>query len=109
MTFELRVLPKATEDVNEIVGWLADRSPSGAQAWFDAYSATLFRIEDSATSFGEAPENGVLDRDVRQALFRTRRGRTYRVLFFVDGRTATLLRVRAPGQRPVSADDIEEM
>ena len=106
MSFTVRELPKATQDKTSIFRWLHARSPKGAAAWLDAYDATVDRLRQSAASFSEAAENRDCEFDVRQALFKTRRGRVYRVLFFVEGDHAFILRVRGPGQAPVIPDEM---
>ena len=52
----------------------------------------------------EADDFGI---DLRQSLFRTRRGRLYRLLFVIRGDVVHLAAVRGPGQEMVSADDLE--
>jgi hypothetical protein len=106
MSFIVRELPKARQDKDSIFRWLDERSPAGAIAWLDAYDALLERVEQDAESFGLAPEKQDCDFDVRQGLFKTRRGRVYRALFFIDGQDVYILRVRGPGQAPVIPEDI---
>lgn len=107
MSFTVRELPKAKQDKHSIFRWLDERSPTGAAAWLDAYDALIERLKQDAPSFGEAPENRDCDFDVRQGLFKTRRGRVYRALFFIEGQDVYVLRVRGPGQAPVSPEDIK--
>jgi plasmid stabilization system protein ParE len=106
MTFIVRELPKAKHDKSSIFHWLHERSPEGAAAWLDAYDSVIERLNQHAASFGLAPESQDCEFDVRQALFKTRRGRVYRALFFIDCRDTYILRVRGPGQAPVSPDEI---
>jgi hypothetical protein len=47
-----------------------------------------------------APESQDVEFEVRQALFKTRRGCVYRALFFIERSTVYILRVRGPGQAP---------
>jgi hypothetical protein len=107
MSFTVRELPKAKHDKASIIRWLYERSPMGAAAWLDAYDKTIEQLTESATAFSTAPENDDSEFDVRQALFNTRRGRVYRVLFFVNGDEVFILRVRGPGQAPVMPDDLQ--
>jgi len=64
-------------------------------------------LKQDAHSFGFAPENQDCDLEVRQALFKTRHGRVYRALFFIEGENVFILRVRGPGQAPVMPKDIK--
>jgi toxin ParE1/3/4 len=107
MNFIVRELPKAKDDKRSIFCWLDERSPAGAAAWLDAYDSLIERIKQDAASFGQTAECQDCDLDVRQALFKTRRGRVYRALFFVEGNEVFILRVRGPGQAPVMPDDIK--
>lgn len=107
MSFVVRELPKATQDKDSIFPWLHERSPSGAIAWLEAYDALVDRLEPNAASFGLAPESKDCDFEVRQALFKTRRGRVYRALFFIEGEEVYILRVRGPGQAPVIPNDLK--
>ena len=72
----------------------------------DAYDEMVARLEKSAESFAAADENEALEFDVRQALFKTRHGRVYRALFFIEGEHVFILRVRGSGQAPVEPNDL---
>jgi len=106
MSFKVHELQKAQADVRSIVRWLAERSPQGAEAWLRAYDEMILRLEKQAPSYGPAHERDDCEFDVRQALFKTRQGRVYRALFFIEGRDAHILRVRGPGQAPVDPDEL---
>jgi hypothetical protein len=53
-----------------------------------------------------APENADAELEVRQVLFKTRRGNVYRALYFVDGENVYILRVRGKGQAQVNPADL---
>lgn len=101
MTFTVYELPKAKIDKESIARWLFDQSPQGAMAWLDAYDDVVERLRTAADVFAEALENKDCDLEVRQALFRTRRGRFYRVVFYIEQESVYILRVRGPGQAPI--------
>jgi hypothetical protein len=82
-------------------------SPLGAARWYGAFLAAARDLSDSPERHALAPESEVLDRQVRQRFFKTRRGRTYRILFVVAADEVRVLRVRGPGQPPISAKDLE--
>ena len=107
MSFTVRELPKAKQDKRSTFRWLHERSPTGAIAWLDAYDSLIERLKQDASSFGEAPEHQDCDFDVRQALFKTRRGRVYRALFFIEGQDIFILRIRGPGQAPIMPEDLK--
>ncbi len=106
MSFTVHELPRAKADKRCMFRWLVERSPKGAAAWLNAYDALLRRLEEHAESFEEAQENQDCDFDVRQGFFKTRRGRVYRALLFIEGEHVYVLRVRGPGQAPVEPDDM---
>jgi len=102
MKFKVHELPKARADKRQIFEWLFERSQRGAGAWLEAYDDILGKLETHATSFGEAHENADCQLEVKQAFFKTRRGRVYRILFFIDHDDVYVLRIRGPGQAPVN-------
>ena len=107
MTFEVRELPKAKADVRAIFEWLHEHSEPGAKAWLDAYDAALVRLESHASAMRVAIENdAVADFELRQILFKTRRGRIYRAVYFIEDTTVFVARVRGPRQAPIDPDDI---
>ena len=106
MSFKVHELRRAQADVRSIARWLADRSPQGARAWLRAYDEMILRLEEQSPSCGPAHEHGDCGVDVRQALFKTRSGRVYRALFFIEGQDVYVLRVRGPGQAPVDPDEL---
>lgn len=101
MSYTVFELPNAKDDKQSIFRWLNERSPQGAVAWLDAYDELINGIKDNAPRFSKAPESKDCDFEIRQGLFKTRRGRVYRVLFLIEGADAYVLRVRGPGQAPV--------
>ena len=64
------------------------------------------RPEYSAASYGPASEYASLQLEVRQVFFRTKRGRAYRVLFYMEEQDVYILRVRGPGQAPLDATEL---
>jgi plasmid stabilization system protein ParE len=106
MKFEVHELPKAKADKRHIFEWLIEHSKRGVGAWLDAYDDMLRKLETHATIFGEALENADCQLDIKQAFFKTGRGRVYRILFFIDRNDVYVLRIRGSGQAPVNPSDI---
>jgi plasmid stabilization system protein ParE len=98
MKFTVVTLRGAERDCNEILQYIAARSKAGAQAWARAFDLALAHIEENADSCPVAAENEYVDFEVRETLFKTRRGLIYRVLFTIRENTAIILHVRGPGQ-----------
>ncbi len=106
MQYAVHVLPRAHDDVLHIATWISERSLQGAETWIVAFENLLVRLKERPLACGSAPEASAAGRDLRQALFRTRQGNTYRAVFFVQEETVYLLRVRGSGQPPLTADEI---
>lgn len=106
MAFTVRVLRRAAADADAIYQWIAKRSSAGAMNWYQAFLNALIALERDADSCAVAPEAKRLRIDLRQRLFKTSRGRSYRMLFVIAGRQVGVLRVRGPGQRPLRSRDL---
>jgi plasmid stabilization system protein ParE len=105
--YRLAVSWRADQDADGIFEWLATRSAAGALAWFSAFRDTLRDIAQKPQSYSRAPEADTLDRDIRQALFKTRRGQFYRILFVVIEDVIYVVAVRGYGQDLATRDDLE--
>jgi plasmid stabilization system protein ParE len=101
------VTPRAAErDFNRIMEYIAARSKAGAEAWARAFDKALVRLEDDADSCPFAAENEHVEFEVREILFKTRRGLIYRILFTIRENTVIILHIRGPGQDFVAAMEI---
>jgi plasmid stabilization system protein ParE len=94
----LRILERARTDVDNIFDWLVRRSVRGAISWYLAFWRAAEKITAAPETFAAAPESGLLGRQLSHALFKTRRGRIYRIVFEFSDTDVVLLRVRGPGQ-----------
>lgn len=109
MSFRVRVLRRARQDADAIVDWIGNvrQSPQGAQSWLQAYERAAAKLRDAPHRHGFAPENEHVPIELRQFLFKTRRGRRYRGIFTIDGNEVLILRIRGPGQPLLQPDEIE--
>ena len=98
MSRTLRIVELARTDVDDIFNWLVHRSVRGAISWYLAFGRAVKKVAASPEIFAEAPESGLLRRPLRQSLFKTRRGRIYRIVFELSEAEIIILRVRGPGQ-----------
>lgn len=106
MTFQVNLVPRAAEDVDEILGWIRRRSPSGAETWKRRWMAVLDDLARSADRASLAAESDDHREPIRQILFKTRRGRFYRALFVIRGNLVYVIHVRGPGQNLLSVDEL---
>jgi plasmid stabilization system protein ParE len=107
MTFRATILPLAEHDAQQIFDWIGEQSRDGANRWWTAMVQAIFKLAENPLSYGFAPENGLANHELRQFLFKTRHGRTYRGLFTLVGDEIRVLRIRGPGQPPLKPDDFE--
>ena len=106
MSRTLRIVERARLDVDGIFNWLVQRSVQGAVSWYVAFRHAIEKIASSPENFAEAAESHALGHQLRQALFKTRRGRVNRIVFEVSDTEIILLRVRGPGQYPLRQRDL---
>lgn len=106
MAFQVLLLRRAQTDIDSIYTWLAKRSARGAANWYAAFLDAAAALERDAEFCAAAPEAKRLRLDLRQRLFKTPRGRAYRILFMIVGMQARVLRVRGPGQASLKSRDV---
>src|SRR5262245_59001885 len=107
MTYRVVVYRRARSDVRAIFDWLAERSSSGALRWRQAFDEMIERLETNPLGFARIEEaDDLIQRNLRQILFKTRGGRIYRAIFVVLGNHVHVLRVRGPGQPPITDEDL---
>jgi plasmid stabilization system protein ParE len=106
MSYFVRPLRRAVHDIDEIYQWLVRRSKSGADRWYAAFLKAASELEHFPDRHPLAPEGEQFTEDIRHLFFRTRRGRTYRILFTIVGSEVRLLRVRGPGQNILEENEL---
>lgn len=106
MIYRVRVLLLAQYDVEEIIDYLFPRSAEGAASWHKAWKSMIERVGRNPRAYGAGLEVNRIPYELRQATFKTRRGRKYRALFTIVGDEVRIIRVRAPGQRPLTAAEM---
>lgn len=107
MRFQVIILPRAREDLLRNDQYIAERSPSGAQSWRDAFQTAVDSLERNADLCPLAPESQRLKQPVRQISFKTRHGRPFRVLFVIRDDRVYLLHIRGPGQNLLLPDEVQ--
>lgn len=108
MSYEVIVVPMAQHDIDGIVGWLAERSPEGAAAWFSRCQLAIDELAVIADHCHLCPEGEQTGREIRELIFKTKRGNKYRLLFAIHGQSVFVLHVRGPGQDLLDPDDLRE-
>ncbi|QDU38621.1 Plasmid stabilization system protein [Maioricimonas rarisocia] len=102
----MRILPRAERDLELIFEYIRERSASGAEHWWEAFCDAAESADRNPHQYPRAPESNSAKLPLRQFLFRTRRGRTYRAIYTIVDEEVYILRVRGPGQPPLAEDEI---
>jgi len=108
MKYGLTVLQPAKEDIDQIRRWLAGYSPAGASSWYGILDETVRALKNDPEQSELAPESRDFGREIRHRLFKTRRGKPYRVVYTIVGNQIRVLLVRGPGQAPLTTEDVSE-
>jgi plasmid stabilization system protein ParE len=106
MKFTVKVFLRAGHDVDHIYEWIGKRDLVGAERWYSEYRRALHCLEDDPHRHSLADERHLAKQQVRQLLFATPQGNTYRALYLIVDDEVRILRVRAPGQATVRKRDL---
>ena len=98
MKFQVKISQRAKQDTHDIQTWIKGRSLTGAAAWLAALEKSISHLSEFADANATAPEADDLGIDLKQQLFKTRRGNSYRLLFVIRAETVLILAVRGMGQ-----------
>lgn len=98
MSYRVLLTARAESDIDTILGYLRKRSSQGAGTWAATLDDVLTELEVSADQAALAPENEDHSEEIRHIIFRTPRGRSYRLLYFVRLDEVIVTHVRGPGQ-----------
>lgn len=104
--YRIRIQPRAVADLDFIIGWIYDKSPRGAAALLAAFEKAQIGLKRSPEAYSIAPESEVLGVELRQAFFKTRKGNTYRMIVKLNPDEVQILRIRGPGQPPLTPSEL---
>ena len=97
---------EAEDAVRNIRDWIAGRSTEGAIRWLEALDETKNRLAHQPEVYPLAPEANAFAEPLRQIVFKTKRGNTYRALFLIRQTDVHIVAVRAAGQNLITPDDL---
>jgi plasmid stabilization system protein ParE len=107
MSFRVEITDGAYADLDRLMAWLIERSSAAAADRLAArFYESLDRLESRPFSCGLAYENRYFPKEVRHLLFEIWKGKPYRALFTVQENVVKILCIRAPGEKPVEAEDV---
>ena len=106
MTYRVELTFRAERDVDLILKYLSERSPQGASTWAARWDEILGGLAESAERTQLAPESDDHQKILRHVVFKTRRGKKYRAIFYIDGPIVYVTHVRGPGQDVVPPEEL---
>ena len=95
MNYKLEILELAWNDVDRIQHWLMERSLEGAARWYVALHECLNSLKLDPLRSGLAYESAELGLELRERLFKTPKGKKYRIVYEVEGYIVRVLHIRA--------------
>lgn len=105
MIYEVEYTQNAQREIEEAHSWIAERAPRAAGQWLDELFGKVESLAKAPLSHRLAPESPKSAVEIRQLLFRKRRGQ-YRILYTVEGRRVVILSFRHSFRRPLEAGDL---
>ena len=105
MTYRVIVTAAAKQNLRSAYLWAAERAPETAAKWLARFEADLQSLAHSPQRCSLAPENGLVEAEIRQFIFGRRQG-AYRALFTIVGGEVQVLHVRRATRDWATADDL---
>jgi plasmid stabilization system protein ParE len=107
MTYRITISEEAERDIREAVRWWRDnRSAEQAERWYSKVYPAIATLSKHPDRCPLSPENDLLPSGLRQLHFGVSRKATHRIVFTIEGRDVTIVRVRHFAQRELSLDDL---
>ena len=106
MSTEVELSFRAEKDLDDILAWIASRSPQGARMWLARWKEVCRLLSERPESCLLAPENSFSDHEeeIRHVVFKTRSGRKNR-LFVIRGNRVFVTNLRRPGNQDLVPPD----
>jgi plasmid stabilization system protein ParE len=106
MKYSVVVTAAAKQNLRTAYLWAAERAPQTALAWFDRFEAELNSLESFPERCALAPENNLVEAEIRQLIYGRRQG-AYRALFTIAGGEVRVLHIRRSVRQWATADDLK--
>src|SRR5262245_55227266 len=105
MTHRVFVTAEARRNLRDAYHWAAQHAPDAAARWLARFESSLATLSESPTRCPLAPENNLVEAEIREFLF-GRRGGAYRALFTIVGDEVRVLHVRRAARDWADASDL---
>ncbi len=105
MTFRVVITAAGKQDLRDAYLWAAERAPHTAAMWLQRFKVELQTLATNPERFQIAPENALVEPEIRQLIFGRRQG-AFRALFSIIGDEVQVLHIRRAARDWASADDL---
>ena len=107
MTFQVLLSRSASMALDKgLVWWAENRSPEQAVRWHAGFLAALDKLSHDPERFPLAPENGLVDFEVRELHYGRGSHSTHRALFTIRDGVVRVLHIRHAAQAGLHRDDL---
>lgn len=103
MDYRVEITFDAEIEVEAIVSYIATDAPGREIAWIDRFHQLAASLGRHPQRCGMAPEDRLVDFQVRQLMFGN-----YRILFTVQEAIVYILHVRHGARRPLPVDELKQ-
>jgi plasmid stabilization system protein ParE len=105
MTYRVVITAAAKQNLRDAYHWAAERAPHTAALWLQRFETELQTLANFPDRFQLAPENALVETEIRQLIFGRRRG-AYRALFAIVGNEVRVLHIRRAARNWASPEDL---
>jgi plasmid stabilization system protein ParE len=105
MSLRLEYTLNAQTEIEDSYLWIKERAPMAAEKWRDELIGKIQGLAENPRRHPLAPESGKFPWDIRQLLFRKRRGQ-FRVFYTIDKKRVVILAVRRSARKPLEEGDL---
>jgi len=108
MTYRIVIEARASRDIDEASGWIAQYSADAAERWFNMIESEILSLRKFPKRCPRAPEDGQFQHELRQPILGQRHGR-YRVVFTIQASVVHVLHVRHGAREVMTKAEIENL
>ncbi|MCU0547061.1 MAG: type II toxin-antitoxin system RelE/ParE family toxin [Oscillatoriaceae cyanobacterium Prado104] len=106
MTYQVLIQPPAFEEIETAYRWMCDYvGADAANNWYYDLQDAIASLQQFPYRCSVAPEAAIIGREIRQLW--VGKGRTYRILFVVEGDTVAIVHIRHRRQAPLDTESSE--
>lgn len=105
MTHRVLITAEARRNLRDAYHWAALHAPATAARWLARFETALETLSQNPARCPMAPENSLVQTEIREFLFGRRRG-AYRALFTIVGDEVRVLHVRRAARDWADAADL---